>query len=182
MQIEEYQQLMQLVDDLEHEECSKHQDCKDKNNPCIFNKNGMCVIFCFSGLLDELSSKNEVGSDELDNARKVLAEYCAKTECEDCENKFWCSAIRAGYSPYQAQEIKGYDTPNELIKKLIETGWQEVMVKKDDIRYFKNKRIVDKEDIVIIVPLDDKKNDYNLLFFRALKIFIDYNNGKAIIL
>ena len=59
----DYNQLMQLVDDLEHEECRKHQNCNDKNNPCIFDKNGMCVIFCFSGLLDELSSKNEVSNN-----------------------------------------------------------------------------------------------------------------------
>ena len=55
---------MQLVDDLEHEECLKHQDCDDKNNPCIFCRKGMCIIFYFSALLDELSSKNEVSNNE----------------------------------------------------------------------------------------------------------------------
>lgn len=64
MNVEDYKKLMQLVDDLEHEECRKHQDCNDETNPCIFGRKRMCIIFYFIALLDELKHKREVGSDE----------------------------------------------------------------------------------------------------------------------
>ena len=56
MRDKDYHLLMQLVDDLEHEECSKHEDCEDETNPCIFYRKGMCIIFYFSALLDELKT------------------------------------------------------------------------------------------------------------------------------
>ena len=61
MKAKDYNQLMQLVDDLERR---KHQVCDDGTNPCIFYRKGMCIIFYFSALLDELKHKREVGSDE----------------------------------------------------------------------------------------------------------------------
>lgn len=64
MKAKDYNQLMQLVDDLEHEECRKHQVCDDGTNPCIFGRKRMCIIFYFNALLDELKHKREVYSDE----------------------------------------------------------------------------------------------------------------------
>ena len=67
MKAKDYNQLMQLVDALDHEECSKHEDCEDETNPCIFYRNKTCIPFYFSVLLDELKHKSEASNDEAKN-------------------------------------------------------------------------------------------------------------------
>ena len=114
--------------------------------------------------------------NELDNARKVLAEYCAKTDCEDCENKFWCLIIRRGFRIEYANEAEQYNTPDKMLNRLIETGWTEIKVKNDDIRIFQNV-CHDGELVQVAVPVDEHVIGCDEILACSMKGILKYENS-----